>query len=119
MWHLKKMPELVRDGKHWTPVDTWMVVGEDDGTTRTQCTRDAPKNDRGGSEADGARHQQSRDALAVRAVQLDQRTLEVIVTGVAKRLLEARGPRGTSEPGTEEAGTEGTSTAPGTFPKRA
>ncbi len=48
MWHLKRVPELVRDGKHWTPVDTWMVVGEDDGTTRTQRTRDAPKNDRGG-----------------------------------------------------------------------
>ncbi len=31
MWHLKRVPELVRDGKHWTPVDTWMVIGEDDG----------------------------------------------------------------------------------------
>ncbi len=27
--HLKRVPELGRDGKHVRSVDTWMVAGED------------------------------------------------------------------------------------------
>ncbi len=72
---------------------------------------------------DGARRHHSGDAPTVRAVQLDQRTLEFIVTWVTKQLLQSGKLRGMPEPGVAETGAggmpaeaEGTSTVAGTAP---